>query len=71
MEELLDDLVIGTRVKELFDSFYQDSFKVKSNEFSLLLEQISQNFNVELDSIDYYFESETNILDEDDVLNPE
>ena len=71
MEELLDDLVVGTIVKELFDNFYQDSFIVKSNEFSLLLEQISQKFNVELDNIDYYFESETNILDEDDVLNPE
>lgn len=71
MEDLLDDLIIGTRVKEIFEGFYQESFSVKTNLFSLLLSQISEEFGVELENIDYYFESETNLLDENDLLNPE
>ncbi|OMJ81674.1 hypothetical protein SteCoe_17783 [Stentor coeruleus] len=70
MEILLENLLIGTRVRELFDNFYQDTFKVKSNEFSLLLSQIAEEFSVDLDSIEYYFESETNVLDDDDILDP-
>jgi hypothetical protein len=70
METLLEDLLIGTRVRELFDNFYQDTFKVKSNEFSLLLSQIAEEFSVDLDNIEYYFESENNVLDDDDILDP-
>lgn len=70
MEILLEDLLIGARVRELFDNFYQDTFKVKSNEFSLLLSQIAEEFSVDLDNIEYYFESENNVLDDDDILDP-
>lgn len=71
MEELLDDLIIGERAHEIFTNFYQDCVSVKSNEFSLLLSGISQEFQLDLDSIEYYFESETNLLDEDDIIDPE
>ena len=71
MEDLLDDLIIGTRIESIFQSFYQSSISVKSLEFSTLLSLISEYFKVDVENIGYYFESETNIIDESDVIDPE
>jgi hypothetical protein len=70
MEELLDDLLVGSRTKEIFGSFYQQYFKVASQDFSNLLLQVSQEFGAEIEGIEYYFSSETNIMDEADVIDP-
>lgn len=71
MEELLDDLISGTRAKDIFFSFYQESFNVNSRDFSALLAHISQEFSVDIESIEYYFSSESNLLDVNDEVDPE
>jgi hypothetical protein len=71
MEDLLDDLLIGSRTREIFSSFYQETFKVSSQDFSNLLLQVSQEFSAEIEGIEYYFSSETNIIDELDFIDPE
>ena len=71
MEDLLDDLLIGSRAREIFFSFYQETFKVSSLNFSNLLLQVSQEFSTEIEGIEYYFSSETNIIDEFDIIDPE
>ena len=70
MEELLNDILIGYKVREIFDNFNQNGISVDSNEFPFMLNQISDEFNVELEDISYYFESAMNILDEDDYIDP-
>lgn len=71
MEALLDDLISGTRTKDIFFSFYQESFNVNSRDFSTLLSHISQEFSVDIESIEYYFSSESNLLDVNDEIDPE
>ena len=71
MEDLLDDLILGTRVQSIFQSFYQSSISVHSPDFSSLLSRISSDFKIEFENIGYYFESETNLLDDEDLIDPE
>lgn len=71
MEELLDDLMTGNRAKDIFYSFYQETFNVNSKDFSTLLMHLSQDFSVDIESIEYYFSSESNLLDVNDEIDPE
>ena len=71
MEELLDDLMSGSRAKDIFFSFYQETFNVNSRDFSALLSHLSQEFSVDIENIEYYFSSEENLLDTSDNIDPE
>ena len=71
MDELLEDLAIGSRVKTIFENFTQEDLNASSNGFSLLLSQISEEFQVEVEGIEYYFSDSSNPLDENDILDPE
>lgn len=71
MENLLNDLEIGSRTEQIFSSFNQEIFDVNSKDFFYLLLQISQEFSVEIEEIEYYFTSETGAIDEIDLFDPE